>query len=45
MLCKISRIHHFLSNRFGIDFFSSSRGLFTMREYRVSEMESITAGP
>ena len=45
VLCKVSRIPHFLSNRFGKDFFSSSRGLLTMREYRVSEMESTTAGP
>ena len=45
VLCEVSRIPHFLSNRLDVDFFSSFRDLFTMREYRVSEMESTAAGP
>ena len=34
VLCEVSRIPHFLSNRFGVDFFSSSRSLFKMSEYQ-----------
>ena len=40
LLCEVSRIPLFLSNRFGVDFFSSLRPLFTAREYRVSEMKT-----
>ena len=40
LLCEVSRIPHFLSNRFGVDFFSSLRPLFTASDYRVSEMKA-----
>ena len=41
----VLRILHFLGDRFDVHFFPSFRDPYTMREYRVSVMESTTAAP
>ena len=33
LLCEVSQIPHFLSNRFGVDFFSSLRPLLSPMEH------------
>ena len=45
VLCQVLRVPHFLGDRFDVHSFPSFRDPYTMREHRVSDMESTTAGP